>query len=98
MIPQTLLFCRGSKSNFMKISLAVLFFFSAAKLFAQHGPIFPQPSNMENTADSFVFNGQLNLESNEDSKFVYNYFHELFERDHSVHLALSSSADATVHL
>ena len=81
----------------MKISLVVLLFILTTKLSAQHGPVFPQPINMVQTDEKFVFNGRLTLASNEDSKTLYPYLQELFGRN-SVHLELSSTKDAAIRL
>ncbi|MDR0802617.1 family 20 glycosylhydrolase [Fluviicola sp.] len=82
----------------MKISFFILLLFLTIRLFAQHGSVFPQPVNVEQTAEKFVFNGQLKLENNRDSEKGYAYFHELFERDHGVHLVLSDQKEASIHL
>ncbi|MNJ83575.1 Beta-hexosaminidase [compost metagenome] len=82
----------------MKIPFLILLSFVTMQLSAQHSTIFPQPNNVEQTSDSFTFNGQLKLENNEDTKKLYPYFHELFEKDHGIHLALSDPKDASVHL
>lgn len=81
----------------MKITLVISLCIFATKLSAQHGPVFPQPINMEQTADKFVFNGRLTLESNGDSKAIYPYLQELFGRN-SIHLELSSSKEAAIRL
>lgn len=81
----------------MKNTLVVLLCVLTTKLSAQHGPVFPQPITMEQTADKFVFNGRLTLETNEDSKAIYPYLQELFGRN-SIHLELSSAKDAMIHL
>lgn len=82
----------------MKISLSILLSFLTITLSAQHSPVFPEPAHVEHTTGKLVFNGELKLESNRDSEKGYAYFHELFERDHGVHLLLSDSKDASVHL
>lgn len=82
----------------MKIPFLILLSFVTMQLSAQHSSIFPQPNNVEQTSDSFTFNGQLKLENNEDTKKLYPYFHELFEKDHGIHLALSDPKDASIHL
>lgn len=82
----------------MKISFFILLSLLTTHLFAQHSTVFPEPAHLERTAEKYVFNGQLKLENNRDSEKAYAYFHELFERDHGVHLELSDPKEATVHL
>lgn len=82
----------------MKTSFFILLSFLTTRLVAQQIPVFPQPANVEKSSEKFVFNGQLKLESNGDSEKGYAYFHELFERDHGVHLVLSNQKEASVQL
>ena len=82
----------------MKIPFFILLSFVTMQLSAQHSSIFPQPNNIEQTSDSFVFNGELILENNDESNKLYPYFHKLFERDHGVHLVLSDVKKATIRL
>ena len=81
----------------MKISLIVLLCALTTNISAQHGPVFPQPSKMEQTTDKWVFNGRLILEDNPDIKEIFPYLKNLFAKN-QVQLELSSGKDATVRL
>lgn len=81
----------------MKITLVVLLFFFTTQLSAQHGPIFPQPTNMEQTSDKFVFNGRLMVDSTQLSGKLFAYFQEVFGRNF-IHLEAVSPKQATIRL
>ena len=81
----------------MKITLVILLFFFTTELSAQHSLVFPQPSNVEQTADKFVFNGRLTVDNAQIPKELFPYLQQLFGR-RSVHLQLSSSKEATIRL
>lgn len=81
----------------MKITLVSLLFFFTTELSAQHSLVFPQPSNVEQTADKFVFNGRLTVDNKQIPKELFPYLQRLFGRQF-IHLELSTAAEATIRL
>ncbi len=81
----------------MKITLVSLLFFFTTELSAQHSLVFPQPSNVEQTADKFVFNGRLTVDNTQVPKELFPYLQQLFGRQF-VHLELSTAKEATIRL
>lgn len=81
----------------MKITLVILLFFFTTELSAQHSLVFPQPSNVEQTADKFVFNGRLTVDNAQIPKELFPYLQQLFGRQF-IHLELSSAKEATIRL
>lgn len=81
----------------MKITLVVLLFLFTTQLSAQHGSVFPQPMNMEQTGDKFVFNGRLTVDETQVPKDLFPYLQELFGRQF-IHLETVPTKQATIHL
>jgi hexosaminidase len=81
----------------MKITLVGLLFFFTTQLSAQHSLVFPQPSNVEQTAEKFVFNGRLTADPAQIPKDLFPYLQELFGRQF-IRLEPSNAKDAIIHL
>lgn len=81
----------------MKITLVILLCMLTTKLSAQHGSVFPQPAKMEQTAETFAFNGKLTVDEAQVSGDLLKYFQELFEKK-SIQLNVVPAKDATIRL
>lgn len=81
----------------MKITLVVLLFLFTTQLSAQHGPVFPQPTRLEQTGEKFVFNGRLLIDSTQLSGKLFAYFQKVFGRNF-IHLEAVSPKQATIRL
>nr|WP_294861018.1 family 20 glycosylhydrolase [uncultured Fluviicola sp.] len=81
----------------MKITLVVLLCTLAIKLSAQHGSVFPQPTQLEQTSDQFVFNGRLMIDSTQIPRELFAYFQQAFGRNF-IHLEAVSPKQATIRL
>ncbi|TSJ46584.1 glycoside hydrolase family 20 protein [Fluviicola chungangensis] len=82
----------------MKITLVILLFFFTTQLSAQHSLVFPEPVNVEQTTDNFVFNGLLTVDNTRIPSDLFSYLRELFGRQF-IHLEPASAKDdATIRL
>lgn len=81
----------------MKITLVGLLFIFTTQLSAQHSLVFPEPSNVEQTTDKFVFNGRLTVDRAQIPEDLFPYLQQLFGRQ-SIHLEPAASKDASIHL
>jgi hexosaminidase len=81
----------------MKIALIGLLFFVTTQLSAQHGVVFPQPVNLEETSDKFVFNGLLTVDRQQVPAELFSYLQELFGRNF-IHLEAVSGKDVSIRL
>jgi hexosaminidase len=64
----------------------------------QQSRIFPQPSELTETSENLTFQGNLSLETTEDSKVVIPYLHQLFEAEKGIHLELSTAKNPQITL
>lgn len=69
----------------MKLLSFLLFFFSFVS-FGQQSRIFPQPNQLTETAEVFLFDGSLTIQNNSDFIAVVPYLQQLFAHDNSISL------------